>query len=296
MTAPALTRRRVLQISAALPVAGLSSRALANAPSASWTGRALGSDAQMVIAGLAQSDASEMLMQIEAEILRLESIFSLYQNDSAIVRLNQTGVLHAPSPDLLNVLSLSRAVWKASGGAFDPSIQPLWDDPNKPHTGNFAEVSFDAQSVRLGMPGMALTFNGVAQGYITDKLADMMRRFGLRDVMINAGEIRTMGLNTAGNPWRVGLRANDGRIAKRLHLKDSALATSAPRGTLRANGAGHILDGRNKQEAGRWNIVSIQSQTAAVADALSTAACALNEKESERMLREFPSAKIILRN
>ena len=52
---------------------------------------------------------------------------------------------------------------------------------------------------------MAVTLNGIAQGYITDRVADLLRAEGLEKVMIDLGEIRTLGDHPEGRPWRVGL-------------------------------------------------------------------------------------------
>ena len=86
MTATPLTRRRLLAISAALPLAGLSPRAQAAAPIARWRGIALGASATIQLAGLSQTEAQPLFEQLEQEILRLEDIFSLYRPASALSR------------------------------------------------------------------------------------------------------------------------------------------------------------------------------------------------------------------
>ncbi|WP_336493009.1 FAD:protein FMN transferase, partial [Methylobacterium nigriterrae] len=55
-----------------------------------------------------------------------EAAASLFRADSALARLNRDGVLDAPDPLLLAPRRFALALAEASGGAFDPTVQPLW--------------------------------------------------------------------------------------------------------------------------------------------------------------------------
>lgn len=299
MTQHGFSRRRFLNIAAALPLAGLSTRAMAMAPSARWQGVALGASSQIVLSGLNDSDAAPLFAQVSDEISRLEGIFSLYQNHSALSQLNAIGRLDRPAPELLEVMSLSHSVWQASFGAFDPAIQPLWTARANGQipasgAGNFGDLTFFTDAVVLA-PGMALTFNGVAQGYITDRVASLLRRTGLVDLVVDAGEQRALGNRPGGGAWRVGIANPAGAVLKELSLRDRALATSSPGGTLLAQGQGHIIDARSGRSSQRWNTISVMHDSAAIADALSTAACCLSVEETDAMLSHFPEAELVLR-
>ncbi|MDW3225753.1 MAG: FAD:protein FMN transferase [Paracoccaceae bacterium] len=298
MTQHGLSRRRVLQIAAALPVVGLSTRAKASAPAAYWRGVALGASSQIVLAGLTQGEAAPVFAQVRDEVSRLEGIFSLFQRRSALSLLNQTGHLDAPAPELLEVLSLSQSVWNASCGAFDPTIQPTWQARSRganpaPHR-SFSDLRFNATKVTLAL-GMALTFNGIAQGYITDRITALLSRAGLVDAVVDAGEQRATGQRPDGGPWRVGIANPAGVLLKQVSLRDRSLATSSSYGTRLAGGAGHIIDARDGLPATRWSTVSVMHDSAALADALSTAACCLSVGETDAMLTHFRDARLILR-
>ena len=76
-------------------------------------------------ANVAQLDAA---LEAAVKALReVETEMSLFNPDSAVSRLNATGVLHKPSAHLRSVLSLSAQVSRRSAGAFDVSMQPLWN-------------------------------------------------------------------------------------------------------------------------------------------------------------------------
>ena len=60
---------------------------------------------------------------------------------------------------------------------------------------------------------MALTLNGVAQGYITDRVVDLLRGAGIDSCLVDMGEIRTLGLHPDGRPWQVALQGTGWRLA-----------------------------------------------------------------------------------
>jgi thiamine biosynthesis lipoprotein len=137
---------------------------------------------------------------------------------------------------------------------------------------------------------MALTFNGIAQGYAADALAALLRAEGFGDVLIDAGEVQALGYREDGGSWRAAIAAPDGRILRRLELSDRALATSSPTGTRIGAGQAHIM-----HPSGRiplWETVSVSAGSAAVADALSTAFCLMTRDEIAVALAEFPDAQV----
>lgn len=294
----ALSRRRFLIISAACAAA-----TPAAASDARWHGTALGAAASLRLVGLTDVEAAPIIAAVETEVARLEDIFSLYRPQSQLSRLNRDGVLTAPAPELLNVLSLCTALHQASDGAFDPSIQPLWyalatgaraDDLVEVQQAiGWERVSFDVSAIRLPVPGKsALTLNGIAQGAITDRIADLLRGHGLRDVMVDMGEIAALGARGDGAPWKVGLAAPDQTVLKRIELSDRAVATSSTLATQLSPGVGHIitLDGPSSHD----RTVSVSAPKAALADGLSTALCAASADKAREILTFFPDARIEL--
>ena len=177
---PGPTRRRFLTIAAGLAATGLGPRR-ARAELTCWRGVALGAEAQII---LDHPDAPAIIARARAEISRLEAVFSLFQGNSALSRLNATGHLDAPPFELLECLALAGRVHAATGGLFDPTVQPLW----RLYAEHFqsggreagpapaalaaarAKVGLDAvlaspERISFARPGMALTLNGMAQGF-----------------------------------------------------------------------------------------------------------------------------------
>ncbi len=295
-----LSRRRFLTISAAcaaFPSGGVA------ASNARWNGVALGAETSLRLEGLTDAQAAPVITSVEAEVKRLEMIFSLYKPESQISKLNRDGFLAGPAPELLDVLSLCSVLTTATDGAFDPTVQPLWRALAAQATGSEIELAkaavgwqgivFDSGEIRLPKPGKsALTLNGIAQGAITDRVSDLLKDFGLRDVLVDMGEIAALGQRGDGSAWRVGLITPDGTIRQRITLRDRAVATSAPEGTMLGENQGHILNPTGGRVHNKT--VSVSAPSAAVADGLSTALCLLPPESLPTVLDRFPEAKLEL--
>ena len=63
-------------------------------------------------------------------------------------------------------------------------------------------------------PGMAITLNGIAQGYITDRVADLLRNEGFDQAMVDLGEWRALGSHPDGRPWRAATRERRHRFRR----------------------------------------------------------------------------------
>jgi len=312
------TRRRFIAISAAalLPVAASFPAASVATPDprrgATWRGVALGAAASIRIEGMDRHAADRVLRDCALEIERLEALFSLYRTDSALSRLNRSGRLDNPPADLLRLLSVADAVHRTTQGAFDPSVQPLWrlyaehfnqsggvavsgPEGQKIETVlrqvGFGKVAVSETGVRFDHQGMALTLNGIAQGYITDRVADLLRAHGLAHVLIDLGEIRALGTRGDGEAWQVGIAAgpNENRPVRTVDLAERAIATSATAGTVFDEGShyGHILDPRTGYPAPVQRQISVIAANATLADAYSTAFCLLDPATCDRIAADL---------
>ncbi|KAF0172398.1 MAG: ApbE family lipoprotein [Rhodobacteraceae bacterium] len=276
-----MNRRRFLTITAAAFATPL------HAATPVWQGTALGSAASIRLAGPAPRTA-RLWRKVEAELTRIETTFSLHR-DSALTRLNRDGHLAYPGPDLLALIALATQIHTATAGAFDPSIQPLWlatasdTDPAQAETG-WQRLHTTAEELRLA-PGMALTFNGIAQGHAADSIAALLRAEGYDNVLIDMGEIIGLG----PTPWQAAIADPTGQTLAEIPLQNRALATSSPRGTVIGANQPHILHPTRRPQ---WSTVSISAPSAALADALSTAACLLSRAEIITALSHFPEARL----
>lgn len=300
-----INRRRFISITAGCVL----SANLANASQptgARWQGIALGAHADIRLVGLPTREAEDLLAVARSEITRLEQLFSLYRTDSALVRLNADGILKQPSPEMFELCSLVAAIHQASSGMFDPSVQSLWAayarangkpdseilEAARMATG-WSKVEISPDRIRLA-PGAALTFNGIAQGFITDRVVSLLKERGLQAGLVSVGEISAVGISPSGKDWAIGLADHEDEPADTtIHLRDKAVATSSPNGTLFGASVGHILNPVTGQPApATWRRVSFIHRSAAIADGLSTAGILLNAAEIKSIARLFPGAAV----
>ena len=99
------------------------------------------------------------------------------------------------------------------------------------------------ERVALLRHGAAITLNGIAQGYVTDRVVDVLRARGLSTTLVNMGEIRALGARADGTPWRVGLADPDkpGALTETVDLVDRAVATTAGRASASIRRAGSLI-------------------------------------------------------
>lgn len=293
-----LSRRRFLLMSACLAGSGAAPASAAGADLPVWRGRALGAEVSVTLSGADRDRAFRLGRRIADELLRIESIFSLHR-ESSLVRLNRVGRLRNPERDLLEMMRLAGSLHEATGGAFDPTVQPMWlalaagADPAEARllTG-WRRVRVEQDAIELA-PGMALTFNGIAQGHAADRIAGLLREEGCTRILVDTGEIRALGHRDDGRPWRAGIADVAGKVVRRVTLADRALATSSPLGTrIGPRRAAHIIHPAGQPAV--WKTVSVSAASAAVADGLSTAFCLMAEPRIEAALARFPDARLEL--
>jgi len=256
-----LTRRRFLTVSAAfaaLPATGHAE---------TWQGRAFGAEVSLTIRG-PRAAASQALAEARRVIAKVEQLFSLYDPASDLVGLNAQGMMDQPDPLFLTLMQEVAVAYRQTEGLFDPTVQPLWTALAERGTVDEAiekigwqRVSFDAQRITLDA-GQALTFNGIAQGFATDLVADLLGARGFTDTLVNIGEYRG-----AGGPWALGLVDPVQGLMGSRTLTKGAIATSSPHATP-LGAQGHILHAVAQPQ---WSTVSVEAPRATVADSLSTA-------------------------
>jgi FAD:protein FMN transferase len=316
-----LSRRRFIGITAAasgLSLVPLTCAGKAEAHLVTWHGTALGAVAMLRIHHHDRAVAERLVARVAAEVRRLERVFSLYREDSALTALNRHGVLAAPPAELVDLLAQCRRYWQLTGGLFDPTVQALWTlyrdhfstpganpvgPPPEARDAALARVGFhhvvnDANRIVLGRPRMAVTLNGIAQGYVTDRIVEMLRAEHIAHSLVDMGESRALGAHPDGSPWTVAIAdpdTPDGH-SDTLLIIDQAVATSAPSG-FRFDATGHfnhLFDPRTGLSASRYRSITVVMRTATAADALSTAFSLMPADDIESLLRTMGGGTAVL--
>lgn len=276
-----LTRRRFLSITAAAgAIAG--SAATARSVPARWQGTALGAEAQVTLYGM----EAEALRAVPHLLAQIEQRFSLYDPKSTLSLLNNAKSLRQPPRHFSDLLTLCREMHGATGGRFDPTVQPLWhalargqDIAAARANVGFGRVAIAPDHIAIGAE-QALTLNGIAQGFATDLVTAHLRDLGAREVLVNIGEYRAL-----GGPFRVGLSDPALGLHGWQSVTGTALATSSPAALRLGPDQGHVLDPLGLAAA-LWSSVTVEAKTAAVADALSTAMCHMDAAQIDAVLAQ----------
>ena len=121
------SRRKFISISAASAVMALAGPGHAAARRFTWRGVALGAEAEIQLFHASEIEARRILHECVTEIDRLENIFSLYRRNSTLCRLNRLGRVSAPEMELVDLLATALQVSRETNGAFDITVQPLWE-------------------------------------------------------------------------------------------------------------------------------------------------------------------------
>jgi FAD:protein FMN transferase len=221
----------------------------------------------------------------------LESVLSRFQPESQLSKLNQSGVLLEAHPALLGLVTQSLELSLLTGGAFDITVEPLLDlyqaTPGVlPSTSQidqalklvgFYKLSLVGQGIAFQQPGMSITLDGIAKGFIVDQGIDVLKSYGFENALVEAGgDLMGLGKKAPQTPWKIGLQAPRGKMGNLMasfNIQDQAIATSGDymQAFMPDFSSHHIIDPRSGYSSPELASVSVTASTASLADALATA-------------------------
>jgi thiamine biosynthesis lipoprotein len=248
------------------------------------------------------------------ELDRIENVMSLYRPQSELNRLNRDHVLAAPHPHLVSLLNYAAELSAQSAGAFDVTVQPLWNVYRSAHHRgqlpdendvrearalvDWRRVHVTPERISLSGDGAAVTLNGIAQGFAVDAAMAALKSAGVAHALLDTGEMGALGARPDGAAWRVGIqhpRRPDAFVSL-AQLHDRCLATSGDYETHFSHDLvhHHVFDPRTGHSPTELASVSVAAPTAMAADALSTAVFVLGVRDGTDLMRRTPGADALL--
>jgi thiamine biosynthesis lipoprotein len=250
--------------------------------------------------------ARQMLTHVFAEMERLENILSRHRAGTVISRLNTEGIVRGAPAEAVHVIRRALAYSALTGGAFDITVTPLLDlyvssfaqtsGPPRPSQVRAAlslvgyqDIVANSGHISFKKPGMSVTLDGIAKGYIVDEAVRVLKEDGAEQVLVDAGgDMASMGHRSWGERWAVAIqnpRARSEYLAV-LHLLGESVATSGDylQSFTSDKSMHHILDPRTGRSPEQTSAVTVVAPTAMEADALSTALFVLGPREGLRLL------------
>ena len=306
-----INRRRILKIIGVASLGGVAGATIINAQNhklqkVTWEGISLGAPSEITIYHSNRKHAEIALKNSLHKLFYLENLFSLYNKNSQLSLLNKNGIIHSPDPEMINLLSLSKKYSNITNGAFDITVQPLWNlykesfkNSGKAPTQkkiietlnlvNINNIDIKKNQIKYLVKGMSSTFNGIAQGYITDKVAEVLIESGINNTLVQIGEYRGIGEHPDKRPWRLLIsNPEHSTTIGSVEFVNTAVATSAGMGTVFENSGkyNHIFDPQNGSSPNKHLQNTVTAKTATEADALSTAFLIMGEKESSLIAKK----------
>lgn len=242
-----------------------------------------------------------------AEIQRLDDLLSTGKDTSEVAQINANGggVL---SEDTDYLVKRALDIYQSTNGAFDISIYPvmqLWGFT----TGNFAVPSESDLAAKLALvdagkiilseengqasislpEGMEIDLGGIAKGYTSGRVMDVMKSYGIKSAVINlGGNAHVLGNKTDGSQWKVGIQdpEDENGYLGGVSVTDRAIITSGGYERYFVDeDTGvkyhHIIDPKTGYSANNGLIsVTIVSADSTLADGLSTSLFVLGTEDA----------------
>ena len=276
----------------------------ANLHRVSVTRKQLGTAVTVTVMHTDVDEAHAMVNRALNEIERLEGVFSRYRAETPVARLNREGRVTDAPGELIEVVSNALDFSRMTGGAFDVTVAPVLNlyvsrfaVTDVPPTD--AEVSaamalvgwqalrVDGSTIELERPGMAITLDAIAKGFVVDRAVAALTAAGADRVIVEAGgDIATRA--NGDDPWQVAIQDphNPRGSLGVVQLRGESLASSGDymqyfTPDRRLN---HTIDPRTGRSPQHSSGSSVRAPTAMDADALSTAVFLLGPREGIALL------------
>lgn len=205
--------------------------------------------------GMVRIGPDRLKHDIDSILNVIDTTLSGYNKGSLLSRFNAGKPIPvAPGCMFADIYSRAYVYYEETGGALDAASGPLFDlwgfgftGDSLPDDAAVLKTKESCGMSRLGRDFLSaaapdntvcgrdllleeartggdsipprLNFNAIAQGYSCDLVAAYLYRLGVKDMLVDIGEIYCDGVNPQGKPWRVGVdRPVDGNNAPGMDL------------------------------------------------------------------------------
>lgn len=263
----------------------------------------------------------ELRSEVEAVLDSVNNSLSPFNENSVITAVNENREVKLDSM-FTEVFRLARQVNEDTEGAFDITVAPLVNAWGFGFKNGFMptdhqvdsllnivgmqKITLEGGKIRKTDPRVMLDCSAIAKGYAVDRVAQMLRAKGVKNMMVEiGGEIVALGKNSNGKVWRIGVtKPNDDTLSVNtelqtvLKLTNVAMATSGNyRNFYYKDGKkyAHTIDPKTGRPV-QQSILSatVIAPTCAVADAYATSFMVIGFKRAMEILKRHPEMKAYL--
>jgi thiamine biosynthesis lipoprotein len=277
----------------------------------------MGTFVSMTLIHPSRDEAEEALGRAFDEIERLSGLMNRFDEATAVALLNKEGRLTDVPPEVTEVVDRSLHHYRLTHGTFDITVKPVVDLFKEKLAGSRKTEPTDKElkqalsligsdrirvgkkDIRFDRPGMGITLDGIAKGYIVDRASDVLSKQNIKNHLINAGgDIRTSGVRNEKKPWTVAIEDPNKKrnYPDAIRLTDGAVATSGNYEIYydREKMFHHIVDPRTGMSPHLNASVSVVTKTAMDADALATSIFVMETKEGMRFMNSLPGCECLV--
>ena len=287
----------------------------------------MGTFTHVVVVADDSATAKKCVAAALEEINRIDELMSDFKSNSDIGRANAEAARHPVqvSESTYEVLRKSVEFSQLTDGAFDVTVGPLVDlfrtakktgaAPSEEQVAQartkvgFEKLELDDQNrtVRFSVEGMRLDLGAIAKGYAVDKAAEAAQRCGAIGAMVDiGGNIRCIGSPPKGRDhWLIGVQdpnsavegVGGGGLLFTLKITNASMATSGDYqqfALIEGRRYSHILDPHTGISAEGLSSVTIITDNATDADALSTAVSVMGRQKGLALIEKLPGTEAIL--
>ena len=235
--------------------------------------------------------------EIEAALRQVDAEFSMFNDTSTVSRINR-GEQPPLSKMYQEVSQLAQTVSRETDGAFDITVAPLvnaWGFGFK-----HEQMPTASQVDSLLKIRSQYDFSAIAKGYGSDVVARLLRRYDIRNFMVEiGGEIVVQGVSEKRQSWRIGVtKPTDdslsvgGELQTVLKISDIAMATSGNyRNFYYKDGMkyAHTIDPKTGYPV-QHSLLSatVFARDCAVADAYATSFMVMGVERAKAVLENHP--------
>ena len=258
--------------------------------------------------------------EMDAALDSVNNSLSMFNSESTLSHLNRNEDMHSDAM-FDQVFRLAQRVSEATDGAFDVTVAPLvnawgfgFKNGTRPDSAQvdslknlvgWKRVKLSNGLVEKDDPRMVLDFSAIAKGYGCDVVANVLRRHGVRNFMVEiGGEVVVEGHNTKEKPWSIGVNKPEddtlnvnNELEDILHLTNCAMATSGNYRNFYVTEDGrkvaHTIDPHTGYPV-QHSILSatVIAPTCAEADAFATSFMVMGLEKAKKVLEKQPQLKV----
>ena len=254
------------------------------------------------------------------EVNRIEQLISSWKSSSETNLINKNAGIQPVkvSKELFDLIHRSKKVSSISNGYFDisfASLDKIWKFdgsdiviPSEVDLKKSVEkiayqnivLDTEKQTVYLKEKGMKIGFGAIGKGYAADRAKAVMKKMGIASGVVNAGgDIISWGSKPDGNPWTIGIAdpKKKNSVISWLNISDKAVVTSGNyEKYVMIDGKRycHIIDPKTGWPISGVSSVTVITQNAELADALSTTVFVLGKDEGLKLVNHLEGVECII--